>query len=48
MLKNEALLNLILSVADADKPFYSSEVFSNELSNEEFEYFNKISKSRKY
>ena len=34
MLKNEALLNLIYSVAKADEPFYSSEVFSNELSNE--------------
>lgn len=45
MLKNEALLNLIYSVAKADEPFYSSEVFSNELSNEEIQYFDKISKA---
>ena len=45
MLKNEALLNLVYSVAKADEPIYSSEVFSNELSNEEIEYFDKIAKA---
>ena len=45
MLKNEALLNLIYSVAKADEPFFSSEVFSNELSHEEIEYFDKITKA---
>lgn len=45
MLKNEALLNLVYSVAKADEPIYSSEIFSNELSNEEIEYFDKIAKA---
>jgi hypothetical protein len=45
MLKNEALLHLVWCVAKADEPFYSSEVFSGEVSNEEYEYFNKIAKA---
>jgi hypothetical protein len=45
MLKNEALLNLVWCVAKADEPFISSEVFSNEVSNEEYEYFYKIAKA---
>lgn len=45
MLKNEALLNLVWSVAKADDPIFSSEVFSSEVSNEEYEYFNKIAKA---
>lgn len=45
MLKNEALLNLVWCVAKADEPFFSSEVFSNEVSNKEYEYFNKIAKA---
>ena len=45
MLKNEALLHLVWCVAKADEPFFSSEVFSSEVSNEEYEYFNKIAKA---
>jgi hypothetical protein len=45
MLKEEALLNLVWSIAKADEPFYSSEVLSNEVSIEENDYFNKISKA---
>ena len=42
MLKNEALLNLVMCVADSDKPIYSSEVWVEQVSNEEYKYFNKI------
>lgn len=45
MLKNEALLNLVYCVADADKPIYDSEVWVHEISIEENEYFDKIAKS---
>lgn len=45
MLKNEALLNLVYSVADADKPIYDSEVWVHEISIEENEYFDKIAKA---
>ncbi len=42
MLKNEALLNLVYCIANADKPIYDSEVWSNQVSNEEKEYFDEI------
>lgn len=45
MLKNEALLNLVYCIANADKPIYDSEVWSNQVSNEEIEYFDKITKA---
>lgn len=45
MLKNEALLHLVWCVAKADEPLHSSEVFSSEVSNDEYEYFNKIAKA---
>jgi len=45
MLKEEALLNLIWTVAKADKPFHSSDVWSNEVSIDESDYFNKIYKA---
>jgi hypothetical protein len=45
MLKNEALLNLVYCIANADKPIYDSEVWSNKVSNEEIEYFDKITKA---
>jgi hypothetical protein len=45
ILKNEALLNLVMCVADADKPFFSSEVWVHEVSNEEKDYFDKIAKA---
>lgn len=45
MLKNEALLHLVWCVAKADEPLFNSEVFSNEVSNEEYEYFTKIAKA---
>jgi hypothetical protein len=45
MLKNEALLNLVMCVADADKPIYDSEVWVHKVSKEENEYFDKIAKA---
>ena len=41
--KHEALLNLVYSVAKADSPV--GDVWSNEVSNAEIEYFDKIKKA---
>lgn len=35
MLENEALLNLVMCVSDGDEPIYNSEVWINQVSNEE-------------